>query len=71
MVHAAIPELRRLKQEDSTFKASLVYIVRPCLRAKKKSLEISLEHLQDALGSITAPQKKKKKLLFACSKQTF
>jgi hypothetical protein len=33
-----IPALRRLKQEDCEFKASLSYIVRLCL--KKKKLEI-------------------------------
>jgi hypothetical protein len=31
------PALRRLRQEDSRFKSSLGYIVRPCLKKEKKS----------------------------------
>jgi hypothetical protein len=32
VVHAVIPALKRLKQEDCEFKASLDYIVRLCLK---------------------------------------
>jgi hypothetical protein len=30
-----IPALRRVRQEDCEFKASLVYIVSPCLKTKR------------------------------------
>jgi hypothetical protein len=33
--------LWRLKQEDCEFKARLGYLIRPCLKKKKKSLKIS------------------------------
>jgi hypothetical protein len=34
-----IPALRRLRQEDREFKASLSLIVRPCLKTTKIDLE--------------------------------
>jgi hypothetical protein len=38
-----IPQLRRLRQKDSTFQANLDYIVRSCLRKKKKKKVIIKE----------------------------
>jgi hypothetical protein len=34
MIHGCNPALRRLRQEDYKFKASLDYIARPCLKNK-------------------------------------
>jgi hypothetical protein len=42
-VHALIPELGRLRQEDHEFKVSLGYITRPCLKKVKKSRSLSME----------------------------
>jgi hypothetical protein len=35
VAHLCIPSLRRVKQENHELKASLGYIVRPCLKKKK------------------------------------
>jgi hypothetical protein len=35
-----IPTLKRLRQEDREFMASLGYMVRPCLKKKKKRLSM-------------------------------
>jgi hypothetical protein len=36
MAHTVIPALGKLRQEDYEFEASLVYIVKLCLKKKKK-----------------------------------
>jgi hypothetical protein len=41
-----IPALRKLRQEDYKFEASLGYIVKPCLK-KKKSSFIFIFHISD------------------------
>lgn len=43
MVDSAIPELRRWRQEDLEFEASLGYMARPChKRTKKNSVSLDL-----------------------------
>jgi hypothetical protein len=36
MAHTVIPALGKLRQEDYEFEASLVYIVKLCLKKKKR-----------------------------------
>jgi hypothetical protein len=43
VAHLCIPSLRRVKQENHELKASLGYIVRPCLKKKKIRLEMWLK----------------------------
>jgi hypothetical protein len=38
-----IPALRKLRQEDYKFEASLGYIVKPCLKKKKKLKRVEVE----------------------------
>jgi hypothetical protein len=39
VVHTIIPALRRLRQEDHNFKASLGYIGKPCPKTKKRKVD--------------------------------
>jgi hypothetical protein len=40
-----IPALKRLRQEDSKFKASLSYIARPCLKQTNKQKNQDTSHV--------------------------
>lgn len=53
-VHTVIPVPNRPRQEDSKFKASLDYIVKPCLKTlnQKQNKEHHLLNKQENLSSI-------------------
>lgn len=38
MVHTIIPSLRRLRQEDDTYKTSLGYVLRACFKQNERDI---------------------------------
>lgn len=47
----------KLRQETPEFKASLVYIVRPCIKGEKKEHQPTGKHQNPILCSCSNPQK--------------
>jgi hypothetical protein len=52
VVYGAIPSLRKLRQEDQEFEASLNYLTRPCLKKKKKKI-VKVQKAQQVQRNIT------------------
>jgi hypothetical protein len=56
-----IPALRRPRQEDHEFEASLCYIARPCLKTNKK--QTNNVYLISKVSILTGERKKKPNIL--------
>jgi hypothetical protein len=49
VLYTCNPSTKRLRQEDHKFKASLGYMVKPCLKQKSTTKENPQEHLYSVL----------------------